>query len=223
MFGTIKGKLQGKSIDSEIDEAFDNTGTDSTGTDSYSKKVLEGSQKQNSRFGMSDAYFHEKPESPQQPQQQVTESQDFTQSQDAMSGQPAAEMPDVDFPSSNDLRISDPTKMDDPHLSVPAPKMMPPLLAQKPAQNQSMQQSIQSAQPPQQAVQAAAYPQVQQPQQMPLPEPLSEPKPIALAQSPADTNPLSRRIESLLLEVRTLRAQNEQILELVQHLEKRSI
>ncbi|MCK5474408.1 MAG: hypothetical protein KAI53_03305 [Candidatus Aenigmarchaeota archaeon] len=206
MFGNLKGKFQGKSIDSEIDEAFDTAGTNSTGNDSYSQKVLEGSQKQNSRFGMSDAYFHEKPEAVQQ---HPTESQDFTQSSDTMPGQPAAEMPNVDFPSSNDLRISDPTRMDDPHLSVPAPKMLPPLLAQQPAQNQPMQQSIQQTQ--------------QQPQQMTVPKPLPEPQPIAIAQSPADANPLSRRVESLLLEVRTLRAQNEQILEVVRHLEKRSI
>ena len=213
MFGNIKEKLQGKSIDQEIDAAFSQNNTaPTTNSNSYSKKVLDASQNapnQTNQFGMSDSYFQERSTpNTQQPvdpnQQQDTIGADFTQANQAS-------VPDYSqIPSNNNLRMSDPTKMDDPHLNVAPPQMPTPLNAQNPMQTQ---QNVDSYNNP---TQQSTDNNIQNQQQF------SEPQPIDMGPSPTET-PTTRRMESLLLEVRTLRSQNEQILEILRHLEKRSI
>ena len=221
MFGTIKEKLQGKSIDQEIDAAFSqNTAAPTTNSNSYSKKVLAASQNspnQLNQFGMSDSYFHEKPtQNTQQPgnpnQQQEMTGSDFPQANQ----QPVPDYSQI--PSNNNLRMSDPTKMDDPHLNIAPPKMPTPLNAQNPMQTQQNMDSYNN-QPMQQPAENNNF----QNQQMQVnQQQFSEPQPIDMGPTPTET-PATRRMESLLLEVRTLRSQNEQILEILRHLEKRSI
>ena len=218
MFGNIKEKLQGKSIDQEIDAAFSQNTTESnTNSNSYSKKVLDASQNApnpTNQFGMSDSYFHEKlTQNTQQPgnpnQQQEMTGSDFPQPNQ----QPVPDYSQI--PSNNDLRISDPTKMDDPHLNVAPPKMPTPLNAQNTMQTQQNMDAYNN-QPMQQPAENNNLQNQQNQQQF------SEPQPIDMGSSSTET-PATRRMESLLLEVRTLRSQNEQILEILRHLEKRSI
>ncbi|NOR84490.1 hypothetical protein GQ473_00080 [archaeon] len=221
MFGNIKEKLQGKSIDQEIDAAFSqNNTTETNNSDSYSKKVLDASKNspnQTNQFGMSDSYFHERANTnAQQPinpnQQQEMIGSDFNPENQQ-------QVPDYSqIPSNNDLRISDPTKMDDPHLSVAAPQMPTPLNTQNPMQPQQ-NMNAHNNQPMQQPIDNNNF---QNQQIQSNPQQFSEPEPIDMGPSPTET-PTTRRMESLLLEVRTLRSQNEQILEILRHLEKRSI
>ena len=220
MFGNIKEKLQGKSIDQEIDAAFSqNTATSPTNSNSYSKKVLDASKNapnQTNQFGMSDSYFQERPTTnTQQPvnpnQQQEMTGSDFPQANQ----QPVPDYSQI--PSNNNLRISDPTKLDDPHLNIAAPQMPTPLNAQNPMQTQQNMDEYNN-----QSIQQPTDNNFQNQQIQANQQQFSEPQPIDLGPSPTET-PTTRRMESLLLEVRTLRSQNEQILEILKHLEKRSI